>query len=230
MWENNPGGIEVSGILSLTQQGYEFTFCYGVRFSSRKREAPRRWGQDGRTTWKFFVCVLSLKCSQINTKPSCTPRKLIWGLTQQSAQPEPQNSAGTRHREVNWRREKPQKAGSCFCLWREDRDRGRLWESNPPPQKQLGRKGRVCEGLNKEGRKEKRGGLNSIKTGGAQSLKLRSSIPGSAPVGRVNSQEQRVRSKGSLGHMWRGSSPPGRTFGRGCAASPQAKVLADPRE
>uniref|UniRef100_A0ABI7XAA2 Solute carrier family 24 member 5 n=1 Tax=Felis catus TaxID=9685 RepID=A0ABI7XAA2_FELCA len=35
-----------------------------------------------------------MKYSQTNTKPSYTPRKLIGGLTQQSAQPEPQNSAG----------------------------------------------------------------------------------------------------------------------------------------
>ena len=36
-----------------------------------------------------------MKYRQINTKPSCTPRKLIGGLKQQSAQPEPQNYAGS---------------------------------------------------------------------------------------------------------------------------------------
>ena len=56
--------------------------------------------QDGGTAWKFFVCLASMKYSQTDTKarPSYTPRKLIGRLTQQSAQPEPQNSAGTRDR------------------------------------------------------------------------------------------------------------------------------------
>ena len=49
----------------------------------------------------FSVCLASMKYSQANTKPSYTPRKLIGGVTQQSAQPEPQNSAGTQHQEVN---------------------------------------------------------------------------------------------------------------------------------
>ena len=62
---------------------------------------------------RFFVCLTSMKYSQ-NNKPSYTPRKLIWGLTQQSAQPEPQNSADTRHGEVNLGRQKPRRAGSCF--------------------------------------------------------------------------------------------------------------------
>ena len=60
------------------------------------------------------VFVSSMKYSQTNTKPSCTPKKLIWGLTQQSAQPEPQNLAGMWRREVKWGRKKPQRAGSCF--------------------------------------------------------------------------------------------------------------------
>ena len=72
----------------------------------------------------FFVCLASMKYSQTNTKPSYTPRKLIGGLTQQSAQPEPQNSAGTRCGEVNLGSEKEQE-GSCFCKQREDRDWGR---------------------------------------------------------------------------------------------------------
>ena len=66
-----------------------------------------RRSQDGRTAWKFFVCLVSMKYRQTNTKPSYTPRKLIGGLTQQSAQPEPQNSAGTWRGEVNLGREKP---------------------------------------------------------------------------------------------------------------------------
>ena len=33
-----------------------------------------------------FLCVSSMKYSQINTKPFFTPRKLILGLTQQSAE------------------------------------------------------------------------------------------------------------------------------------------------
>ena len=90
----------------------------------------------------FFLHLLSLKCSLINTKSSHTPRKLISGLTQQSAQPEPQNSAGTWCREVNWGREKLWRAGNCICLRREDRDGGRVLENQPPTQKkkQLERK------------------------------------------------------------------------------------------
>ena len=80
-----------------------------------EQEEPR-W----RNRWKFFVCLASVKYSQANTKPSCTPGKLIGGLTQQSAQPEPQNSAGTQCREVNLGSEKPQRAGSHFCGQRED--------------------------------------------------------------------------------------------------------------
>ena len=55
-----------------------------------------------------FLCVLSMKYSQTNTKPSYTSRKLIAGLIQQPAQPEPQNSAGTWRGEVNLGREKPE--------------------------------------------------------------------------------------------------------------------------
>ena len=51
-----------------------------------------------------------------------------------------------------------------------------------------------------------------------------------ALVGRVNPQEQTARSKGSSGHMGKGSSPTGRTFGRGHAAFPQAKAPVDPRQ
>ena len=64
-----------------------------------------------------------MKYSQTNTEPSYTPRKPTGGSTQQSAQPEPQNSAGTWHGEVTLGREKAQE-GRCFCEWREDGD----WE------------------------------------------------------------------------------------------------------
>ena len=43
-------------------------------------------------------------------------------------------------------------------------------------------------------------------------------------MGRRNPQEQRVRPKWSSGHMGRGGSPAGRTLGRGCRATPQAKA------
>ena len=65
---------------------------------------------------------------------------------------------------------------------------------------------------------------------GAQSLKLHSSKPGEALVGRVNPQEQTVGSEGSSGPTLRGGSSVERSFGRGCVASPQAKVSVDPRE
>ena len=53
-----------------------------------------------------YLGVTSMKYSQTNTKPSYTPRKLIRGLTQQSAQPGPQNSAGTWGGEGNLGRQK----------------------------------------------------------------------------------------------------------------------------
>ena len=65
-----------------------------------------------------------MKYSQINTKTSYTPRKLIGRLTQQSAQPEPQNSAGMRHKELNLGSEKAQE-GRCFRECRENGDWGR---------------------------------------------------------------------------------------------------------
>ena len=71
--------------------------------------------QDGRTAWKFFVCLASMKYSQTNTKPSYTPRKLTGGLTQQYAQPEPQNSAGMWGGEVNLGREKPVVGREPLC-------------------------------------------------------------------------------------------------------------------
>ena len=81
----------------------------------------RERNQDGRTAWKFFVCLASMKYSQTKSKPSYTPRKLIGGLTQQSEQPEPQNSAGMGRGEVNLGSEKARE-GRCFCEQREDGD------------------------------------------------------------------------------------------------------------
>ena len=60
------------------------------------------------------MCLASMKYRQPNTKPSYTPRKLTGGLTQSSAQPESQNSAGTRPGEVNSGSEKVQE-GRCFA-------------------------------------------------------------------------------------------------------------------
>ena len=95
------------------------------------------------TAWKFFVCLLSMKYSQTNTKPTYTTRKLTGGLTQQYAQPEPQNSAGTQHRKVNLGSGKVQE-GRCFCERIEDADwmRGEYRKSTPA-HKQLERKWKI---------------------------------------------------------------------------------------
>ena len=76
-----------------------------------------------------------MKYSQTNTKPSYTPKKLTGGLTQQSAQPEPQNLAGTWHGEVDLESKKEQE-GRCLCEQREDGDwgGGRIWEKHPSPK------------------------------------------------------------------------------------------------
>ena len=108
-----------------------------------KTDLFRRRSQDGRRAWKFFVCLASMKYSQINTKPSCTPRKLTGGLTQQSAQPEPQNSAGTKHGEVNLGREKPRQPGRCSCVQREDGDGGEITGKAPLPKSSLERKWKI---------------------------------------------------------------------------------------
>ena len=50
---------------------------------------------------------------------------------------------------------------------------------------------------------------------GAQSLQIHSSVPGSAVVGRANSQEQGWCRRFS-GHSEKGGSTAGRTFGRDC--------------
>ena len=75
----------------------------------------------------------------LNTKLGFyTPRKLIGRLTQQSAQPEPQNSAGTRHKELNLGSKKPQNIGNHFCRRREDGDwggrGGSIWVKHPSPK------------------------------------------------------------------------------------------------
>ena len=98
-----------------------------------------------------------MKYSQVNTKPSCTPRKLILGVTQKSAQPEPQNSAGTWHGEVNWGREKMWRARSHLSLKREDVDGGwgwRIWEKHPP-QSSWKESGKVETAAGTEIKKEK---------------------------------------------------------------------------
>ena len=78
-------------------------------------------------------------------------------------------------------------------------ERGQRWGESvgkAPPPKAAGKKvekWKQPQRLNKEERKEKGEGLNSIKTlktGGAQSLKLCSSVSGGALVGRVNPLEQ----------------------------------------
>ena len=95
-----------------------------------------------------FLCLASMKYSQTNPKPSRTPRKLIGGFTQQSAQSEPQNSAGTWRGEVNLGREK-------LAADRKPPlqvERGRDWAGggeygkSTPPQKQLERKGKIGNG------------------------------------------------------------------------------------
>ena len=95
-----------------------------------------------------------MKYSQINTKPSCAPRKLIGGVTQQYAQPEPQNSEVTLHGEVNCGREKPQTAGSCFCLQREEGDGGGEYGERTP-QKQKRESGKLETAAGTEIRREK---------------------------------------------------------------------------
>ena len=92
-----------------------------------------------------FLCLVSMKYSQINTKPCCTPRKLIWELTQQSAQPEAQNSAGTRRGEVNWGRGKPRRAGqgATFACGRRTKTEERVWEKAPWPKSSWRESGKV---------------------------------------------------------------------------------------
>ena len=72
------------------------------------------------------------------------------------AQLEPQNLAGTRYGEMNWRREKPRRIGSCFYLQREDGDTGERTGKALPP-KAAGEKERenTHKGPNKKGRKER---------------------------------------------------------------------------
>ena len=96
--------------------------------------------QDGRTAWKFFVCLTSVKYSQTNTKPSYIPRKRTGGLIQQSAQPEPQTSAGMWRREVNLGSERRRKGGAFASGERTETRGGGEYGKSIPPQKQLERK------------------------------------------------------------------------------------------
>ena len=91
-----------------------------------------------------------MKYSQTNTKPFYAPRKLIGGLTQQSAQPEPQNSAGTQCRKVNLGSKKPQKVGKVGRERTETREERRIRKKHPSP-KAAGEKVENCkqpQGLN----------------------------------------------------------------------------------
>ena len=84
-----------------------------------------------------------MKYSQTNTEPSYTPRKLTGGLTQKSAQPEAQNSAGTWHGEVNLGSER---RGKEVILRAERRRRlgvGGEYGKSTPPQKQLEESGKL---------------------------------------------------------------------------------------
>ena len=108
---------------------------------------PGGRSQDAGIAWKFFVCLMSMRYHQTNSKLSYTPRKLTGGLTQQSSQPAPQNSAGTRHREVNWGERSRGGQGAAFaCGERMEmagaggRGDGDNMEKAPPPQKKLERK------------------------------------------------------------------------------------------
>ena len=59
------------------------------------------------TAWKFFVYLDSMKYNQTNTKPFCTPRKLMGGLTHPSEKPEPQNSAGIHPKRKSTKKREP---------------------------------------------------------------------------------------------------------------------------
>ena len=133
-----------------------------------------RRSQDGGTAWKFFVCLASTKCSQTNTQPSYTPRKLIGGLTQQSAQPEPQNSAGTWHGEVKLGREASGGQGAAFAGGeRTETGVGENMGKAPLPKSSWRESGKLetAAGTKIKGRKEKGECLNSIKTANKGSTK-----------------------------------------------------------
>ena len=79
-------------------------------------------------------CVSGIhEYSQNNIKPSCTPRKLM-GLTQQSAQPEPQNSVRTWCGDVNLRARSHGKGGAFAGRERKEMGRGRIQEKHTSPK------------------------------------------------------------------------------------------------
>ena len=99
-----------------------------------------------------------MKYSQTDTKPSYTPRKPTGGLTQQSAQPEPQNSAGTRCRELNELGEgKPGGTqGATFAGGKRTQTGvGGAYGKSSPPQKQLERKWKIRNSAGTELKREK---------------------------------------------------------------------------
>ena len=159
-----------------------------------------------------------MKYSQTNTKPSYIPRKLIGGLTQQSAQPEPQNSAGTRRGEVNLGGSSRERVGNHFCRQREDGDWGAGGENTgkAPLPKSSWRESRKLETAagtelkreKGERRKEKGEDLNSTKTINKGSAE--SETP-QLDIWRCSGGSGRFS-----GHMGKSGSTSGRTFGRDC--------------
>ena len=110
------------------------------------------------------MCLASVKYSQTNTKLPYTPRKLIGGLTQQYAQPEPQNSAGTWHGEVDLGREAGGGQRAAFAGGkRTETGAGENTGKEPLPKSSWRKSGKLktAVGTKQKGRKEKgeRGGF-----------------------------------------------------------------------
>ena len=84
---------------------------------------------------EVFVSLESMKYSQTNTKPSCTPRKLIGGLTQQSAQPETEFSRYVAQRGEFGEQEAVERRE--LLLWVREEvywGGGRIREKHPSPK------------------------------------------------------------------------------------------------
>ena len=136
IWDNENEDTIYQNLWDATKAELRGIFI-AVNAYIKTNEERRSW--DGGTTWKYFVCRASMKYNQTNTKPSWTPRKLIWGLTQQSAQPEPQNSAGTQLGEVNLGREKSLRTGRCFACGQRT-EMGREFRKSTAPPKAAAKK------------------------------------------------------------------------------------------